>query len=436
MGKWTDAGFVAQKMSFYTKAVQNVFQEAYGPDFLLDPATPQGIIITRLAELFYNADMDGIEGFSRLNLNVMSGIYLDIVGKLRGMPRGLGTPQTGTIQITCSPNNFMPFIIPQGHIFSTLDTGDNFIAIAGTAINSTTATLQVAYSESGNSNATVGALMRTDGFGQITNIELMGLANGQERETDIEYRTRLLRDYPAANNTIEYIETQLRALQIVKTVGHEYNDTAETVDTIPAYCTEFMVVPVATACLDTFKTEVATTIVNNKVPGSPTAGNTTVDVVDVFGSSKTIKFTIPDAVQLQINVQVSTPESTGYISLDGVSEIRTAIAAYINGLGIGDDVSYSRCMAPLTADPNFDVANFQIRVLPVAPEWQEGTSYNTGDIVNYLGTFYISTQDDNQSNPTISGWNVYNEGWVNNQNFSIDRRQYATINVDNIYIGV
>lgn len=436
MGKWTDAGFVAQTKSYYEQAVQDVFTAAYGTDFLLDPATPQGIIITRIAELLYNADMDGVEVFSRLNFNTASGIYLDIIGNFRGIPRGLGTPQVGTIQITCNPNNFMPFTIPQGQIFTTLDTGDNFEAISGATINGTTATIQVQYTSSGNSNASVGALMRTDGFAQIINIELMGLADGQEKESDLEYRTRLRQDYPSSNNTIEYIERQLRALQIVKTVGHEYNDTAETVDTIPPYCTEFMVVPVPTADMDTFKAEVATTILNNKVPGSPTAGNTTVEAVDIFGSTKTVKFTIPTQVELQINVQVGTPESTGYISLDGVGAVRLAIEAYINSLGIGDDVSYSRCMAPLTADPNFDVLSFKIRVLPVAPEWEEGTTYKTGDIVNYMGTFYISTEDDNTSNPTVYGWELYNEGWVENQNFSIDRRQYATIDAKNIYIGV
>lgn len=435
MGTWTEQGFVAQSLSFYKERIQDIFLEAFGDDFILDDATEQGILITRIAELFYNADMDGVAGFGELNFNTISGIYLDIVGNLRGIPRSLGTPQTATVKITVNPNNFMSFTIPQGQQFSTVDGGEIFTAISGSLISTATATLQLQYSTSGNSTATIGAKMRTSGFSQITDIEITGLGNGTERESDAAYRARLRESDPVATNTIEYIENKLRALQLVKTVGHEYNDEGTTVDTIPPYCTEFMVVPISTADIETFKSEVGTVIVNNKVPGSPTFGNTTVNVTDIFGSPKTVSFTIPNAVNLQIEVQVGTPEASGFISLDEVPDIRTQIANYINGLGIGDDVSYSRCMAPLTADPNFDVLSFKIRERPVAPEWDSSKEYSAGDIVEYNGTFYIATETTSNP-PTVGDWELYNVGWVVNQNFAIGKRQYATIDTANISIGV
>ena len=87
MGTWTAQGFEAKTLSYYKSAIQQVFVEAFGNDFALDDTLPQGVLIQRLAELFYGMDMDGIEAFSRLNLNTMTGLFLDMIGNFRGIPR-------------------------------------------------------------------------------------------------------------------------------------------------------------------------------------------------------------------------------------------------------------------------------------------------------------------------------------------------------------
>ena len=66
--------------------------------------------------------------------------------------------------------------------------------------------------------------------------------------------------------------------------------------------------------------------------------------------------------------------------------------AYINNLDIGKDVSFSRCMAPLTADGGFDVTAFKIRAV--------------GDV-----------------------------NWTQNANYIIDSREYATCEASNIKVG-
>ena len=63
MGKWTNAGFIANTLDYYKTEIQKVFVAAFGEDFLLDDSLPQGVLITRLAELFYNADLVGVEAF-------------------------------------------------------------------------------------------------------------------------------------------------------------------------------------------------------------------------------------------------------------------------------------------------------------------------------------------------------------------------------------
>lgn len=394
MGKWTDQGFVTNTAAFYEERLQGVFQDAFGTDFLIDKTTPQGVLITRLVELFYNMDMDGVEGFSRLNLNTASGIYLDIIGKLRGVERNLGTPQMATVKVVANPVNFIAFTVPAGQEFRNLSTGDVFVTKRIETINSDEGTIYLEYNQTGNSESSVGDKLQTDGLSQITDLEITFLADGLGEETDIEYRNRLLNSTPVARNTIEFIQNKLLALPYVKTVGCNYNDTAETVGELPPYTTEFMAVPKLGTDIDgVFKPGVADVILNNKVPGSPTAGNTEVTATDVFGTQKQVLFTIPTAIELEIDVRVTTPETTGVLDLSRVTEHVTVIEKYINALNIGKEVSYSRCIAPLASDHGFDIQWFRIR--------------KVGD-----------------------------EQWVENANYSIGLREYASIVPSRITIGV
>ena len=368
MGVWTEQGFVAQSIEYYKEAITSVFKEAFGDDFAVDESLPQGVLINRLAELFYGMDMDGVEAFSRLNLNSMSGLFLDTIGNFRGIHRNLGSPQTGLAEVTCNPDIFTPFTLPQGTELVVTETGDTFVTVnqGGDTFDNTTGTIRISFTDNGNSSALINNTMTVEGFSQITNIKIVSLFNGTENESDVSYRNRLIKDYPAATNTIEYILNKIRAIPGVRSVGVLYNDSDTTdPDGVPPYSTEFMYAPIPDADNEDAKSiinaEVAEAIINNKVPGSPTYGTTSVTATDVFGQPKTVNFTVATPVIVHLYVQVGTPETTGILSLEDKDEITETIKEYINGLDISKDISFSRCMAPLTADTGFDVLDFAIR---------------------------------------------------------------------------
>lgn len=397
MGHWTEQGFVAQPLSYYKSVIQQVFIEAFGENFDLNDNLPQGVLIQRLAELFYGMDMDGVEAFARLNVNTMGGLFLDVVGNWRGIPRILGRPQTGYATITCNPSNFVPFTLPEGTVLTVTETGDQFIVSQAVTFVSNTANALIEYSENGNSSAIVGNTMSVESYTQIQNIEIISLFDGTGNESDISYRTRIQKEYPAAANTIEFVMNLLRAMPEVRDVGCLYNDTAETVGNLAPYSTEWIVAPtvdVQPESIDAFKEAVAKIIIDNKVPGSPTDGNTTVsNIPDMYGTPKTVKFSMAEEVPVEIEVIVTTPETTGILDLGGVAAIKTAVMNYINTLGIGKDVSYSRCIAPFAADTGFDVVSYKVKA-------------------------------------------VGSDTWSENVNFFIDNRQYATITADNIVMDV
>lgn len=397
MGQWTDEGFVAHQKSEYKASIQNVFREAFGSDFALDDTLPQGVLIDRLAELFYAIDMDGVEAFARLNLNTLGGVMLDVVGNFRGITRVLGQPQTGVAQITCNSSNFLPFSIPAGTVFTT-QNGDTFETVNLVTVTAFTATnIDIRYTANGNSSAIVGDTMTVSGFPRITNIEIVSLFNGTDNESDLAYRRRIQLSYPAAMGTNEYIISKLYSLPTVESVDVLYNDTDSTDgNNVPAYCTEFLVAPkdsVTSAAMQVFKDSVAKTILDNKTPGAPTFGNTAVSVQDIFGTTKTVNFTIPTKVEVEIDVVVASPETTGRLDLSNEDKIKEAIVEYINNLAVGKDVSYARCIAPLATDPGFDIMTFKMR---------DKTS----------------------------------ETWVSNANLVIGIRQYASITKSDIHIGI
>ena len=396
MGQWTNTGFIAQDVAYYKAQLQGVFQNAYGADFnVTDDTLPQNIIIQELAELFANADADSIEVLAQLNPNTCSGIWLDIIGIIRGLPRNIGHSQKATVLITSSGSG-VPFSIPQGQEFTVYETGEIFVAESLTQVSSTSASVTLEFASTGNSATQIGYHMNTTGLSAITSIEVTGLIAGSDRETDLEYRTRLNAAASVAEGTIQFVMNQISLTQGVRSVGVEYNDLPTEEGGIPPYCTEFIVVPstgVDEAALPQWKQDVAKAILWNKVPGAPTFGNTTVtDVIDPFGSAKTVNFTIPDAINLEIEVSIATREEQPYLDTSQLGTVVADIAEYINNLGTGVDVSMSRIFQIILNNANFDIVSLKMREIGAT-------------------------------------------AWVSNANYPIDVRECAVIDSANIRIG-
>ena len=259
---------------------------------------------------------------------------------------------------------------------------------------------------------------------------------------------------------MEYVTNKIRALASVKAVGFLYNDTDTTVDTIPAYCTEWIVAPKAEVradALGVMKADVASVIINSKVPGSPTYGNTSVVTQDVFGTQKTVNFTIAEEIPIEISVTVGTPEATGVFDLSGISEIKIAVGDYVNNLDIGKDVSYSRCIAPFAASEGFDVLSFKMRTVngiigvdtktyirnplydtETAWAWRIGDDltpyYTSGDFFPLVGDSIFSDAECTDEVTTIDS--IDEHAWQTNANLLIDGRQYASITPENIKVNV
>ena len=376
MGSWTERGFVAQSVEDYKTQIQNVFVDAFGADFnVTDDTLPQCILIQELAELFANADADSIQVLAQLNPNTVSGIWLDIVALARGLQRTAGIPQTATVSVV-SESSALPFTISQGQTFVCNETGESFVLAQAKTITSVNDSMQLKFSGEGNSAAAVGDHFHTEGIPAITTIEIVGLSAGTERETDSAFRARLRASAPVFNPTNEHIMGEIKSLSDIRGVGCSYNDTdTTTADGIPPYCTEFLVAPTAnidksSSQYDYWKEAVGQAILWNKVPGSPTYGNVTVNIEDPFGTLKDVSFSVPEAKVLGIKIEAAVNEQSVLPDITKMAEIQANIADYVNSLPVGFDVAYSKIMQIFMAESTMDITKITIVDVATGDEYE------------------------------------------------------------------
>jgi hypothetical protein len=117
------------------------------------------------------------------------------------------------------------------------------------------------------------------------------------------------------------------------------NDTSETdANGIPSHSISVVV-------LGGDATAIATAIELTKSPGCGTYGTTSIIVEDPSGAPDQINFFELDEVDIFVTVNI-TP-LTGYVS-GTAAEIQAAVAAFISGLAIGQDVLYDWMFGPAT----------------------------------------------------------------------------------------
>lgn len=114
----------------------------------------------------------------------------------------------------------------------------------------------------------------------------------------------------------------------VTDVSVEINDTAGTVNGVPAY---HMRATVAGGV----DLDVAQAVWNSKRLGGGTEGAVSVVVTDDDGENHTVKFQRPTNALLDVEIQI---QATAQFPLDGSNQVTSIVTDYVGGLGIGADV--------------------------------------------------------------------------------------------------
>lgn len=290
-----------------------------------------------------------------------SGVALDSIVKVNGLSRRAATYSTVDLTIT----GVVGTIITNGVVKD--DSGQQWnlpasvtIPIGGSVVVTATA------DESGEITATAGTVTTiftpVSGWTSVTNVSAAVAGVAEETDAELRARQAISTAIPALS-VLESIAGSLLDIDGVSLVEYYENKTNSTDGNgVPAHSVAFMVE-------GGDANTIAETINEKMTPGTGYFGTTTVTVYDDNGLPTDVEFTRPTHVV--IDVEVSLTALLGYTSAIG-DLIKPAIVEYINSLGIGQDVLWSRVLgASLLAGTEegntFNVTGLEMAVYGSSP---------------------------------------------------------------------
>jgi uncharacterized phage protein gp47/JayE len=321
------------------------FQAIYGSDIVVDNDSQDGQMIGIFALAISDTNAAAIAVYNSFSPSTAQGIGLSSNVKINGIARQLPTNSTAPLVLIGTAG-----IVINGGLVQ--DTPGNFWALppsvtmppGGEII--VTATCQTP----GAITAPPGDIRRiytvTRGWQSASNPE--AAAPGAPVESDAELRRRQATStaLPAQTVLAGIVGAVLAVPGVTECVPYE-NDT-NTDYTPPLPPPPQGVGPITPHSIALVvrggdALAICQTILLKKTPGCYTCGTTREVVNDVYGLPHDIGFYIPAVVQ--IGVAITLTALVGYSTLVEQA-IQDTVAAYINALGSGEDVIYSKLFLP------------------------------------------------------------------------------------------
>ena len=299
-----------------------------------------------LAQAIMDANTVAVTIFNSFSPTNAQGTALSSLVKLNGLERNIPTYSTvqlnlvgvnGTVLANCSAADTAGYVwtIPNG----TTIPSSGIVTITATcttpgAINAAVGTVTV------KNTPTVGWQTVTNPTGAIP---------GSPVEDDVKLRERQASSTDlAAITPVSSLQANIGQLAGVTQVIVFENDTSATNGLgIPAHSIAVVLTGSPNA------TSLGEIIALEKTPGGQTYGTSSVSIADNTGTPHTYYYST--ATPENINVTVSTSHGSGWTSQVN-TQIAAAITAYINGLGIGQNVSFTKlypaAYSALGSNPN------------------------------------------------------------------------------------
>lgn len=355
----TNTGVIVPDMSQTLSEVAAEFRAVFGQSLSVDPSTPQGMLITRIAEMRDSVARNNCDVANQINPNVAGGVFLDALVGLHFGQRRAASRSTVTATVTGTNGT----IIPKGSVAKTT-IGARFETMYAVTISGSTS-VQMQAIETGPVGADAGTLTKIEtaisGWSTVTNP--LAATLGGDVESDAQLRSRRLDMLGTqSTSTIAAIRSRLSA-QVGGLISHAVVDnptlSAKTIKGVSIAAKSIAVFTAGGASAD-----IARAIYNTTPAGVPTVGATTVNVADtvVSGYSTPIKYT--DAATVPVLVKVTVDTSP----LDLQTIIPELVVDYANGEGatprnfvIGGDVLPFEIASYINSrEPSINIRNVEI----------------------------------------------------------------------------
>ncbi|HAL1461989.1 TPA: baseplate J/gp47 family protein [Escherichia coli] len=331
----TAEGISAPDYQTILDTLTSYFQQIYGSDAYLEPDSKDGQMVALVALAIHDANNTAISVYNCFSPATGYGAALTSNVKINGIARRGATNSTVDLVLTGTAGTS----ITNGTVKDTNNVIWRLPASVTIGVGGTV-TVTATCSNSGAVAALAGTITTintpTRGWASVTNPAAATV--GAPAETDAELRIRQGQSVALPSLTpFEGVDGAIANVAGVTRHKLYENDTGATDSNgLPPHS--------ISAIVDGGDvTEIAQTIRGNKGQGTATYGTTSVTVPDTYGNPHVISFSRSTDVPIFGNITLKA--FTGYTSQIGV-QIQQAVADYINGLTIGDDVLLSRIYSP------------------------------------------------------------------------------------------
>lgn len=354
-----DTGVIVPDMSQTLSQVAAEFRAVFGQSLSVDPSTPQGMLITRIAEMRDSVARNNCDVANQINPNVAGGVFLDALVGLHFGQRRAASRSTVTATVTGANGT----IIPKGSVAKTT-LGARFETMYAVTISGSTQ-VQMQAIETGPVGADAGTLTKIEtsisGWSTVTNP--LAATLGRDVESDAQLRSRRLDMLGTqSTSTIAAIRSRISA-QVAGLISHAVVDNP-TLSPVTIKGVSIAAKSIAVFTAGGASADIARAIYNATPAGVPTVGTTTVNVADtvVSGYSTPIKYT--DAATVPVLVKVTVDTST----LDLQTIIPELVVDYANGEGatprnfvVGGDVLPFEIASYINSrEPTINIRNVEV----------------------------------------------------------------------------
>jgi hypothetical protein len=333
-------GTVVPDTSDLLTDVEDEYKSIFGEDFITDPSTPEGALISAETTSRASVVNNNAELANQINPNISGGVFLDAIYALTGGERDAGTPSLVDVDITGVAST----AIPSGSQARTTD-GDLFESVSnlvigvGGTVSGQFQSVELGAIGAGSNTLTI-IVDNIIGWETITNP--LAATPGSAEQSDASVRTTRRTELALQGRSIsEAIFSNVSAVDGVTSLALREN-TTNAPDTIDGILIDAH--SVWTAVRGGTDEDVANALYEAKSGGAGWTGGTTVVVTDqISGQDNDVMFDRPAEIPMFVRITVQVIGATG---IDPTTAVKQSIVDYANGdidgeqgFVVGGDVS-------------------------------------------------------------------------------------------------
>lgn len=346
--------------------LKDEYRSIYGSDVYLESDSQDGQWLAVQALALFDTIQVAAAVYSSFSPATAMADALSRNVKLNGLRRAVATYSQVDLTIVGTAGT----IITNGQVEDTLGQKWNLpasvtIPVGGTIVVTATADTIGAISASANTITKINTV--TLGWQTVNNPAQAVAGNPIETDAALRRRQAVSSALPSLSIFDGLIGALASLAGVTRLKGYENDSAVTDGNGIPAHSLAFVVEGGDNQAI-------GDTIAAKKTPGTGTYGTTAVTTADSQGLINTINFYRPTVAT--IGVEITLTALTGYTTAIGTA-IKTAVAALINAMDIGDTVRLTKLYVPANLSGSPDGATFNVTLLRIK---KNAGAFGTADI--------------------------------------------------------